>query len=230
MNLKSTLRDGASAIAFLAGRDAKSTAKAALRAESGDDTDDEKKDDKDKSKKAKAEGDKVPEDCGAADGDDTENGDDDEDKKKDAADGDDTDDKNGDYKDKTDAKASKADDGDKKDGDDDSDEKEMRGSSSVAQARTRERSRCRAIVTSAEAKRNPALANHLAFKTTMTRGEAIEALKEAPASAASSDRSARNPQLAPQGGGEGGSSKQAVASSWDAAMKKQRVEAPARKR
>ena len=60
---------------------------------------------------------------------------------------------------------------------------EMTGYSEIAAARRRERARCAAIFATKAAGANPALAAHLAFNTTLTRSEAIRALKTAPAAA-----------------------------------------------
>ncbi|BET09427.1 hypothetical protein THI4931_04690 [Pandoraea sputorum] len=100
------------------------------------------------------------------------------------------------------------------------DEGEMRGKSSAARARRREQARCAAIMGSRAAARNPVLAANLAFKTRMTRAEAIDTLEAtpAPASAAHSTRAARNPSL----GGDGGakpSRQQALAARWDENLK-----------
>lgn len=106
---------------------------------------------------------------------------------------------------------------DDRDPDAEDDEGEMRGKSSAARARRREQARCAAIMGSKAAARNPVLAANLAFKTRMTRAEAIETLEgtPAPASAVHSNRAARNPSL----GGDGGakpSRQQALAARWDA--------------
>ncbi|WP_087688048.1 hypothetical protein [Pandoraea sp. PE-S2R-1] len=100
------------------------------------------------------------------------------------------------------------------------DDGEMRGKSAAARARRREQARCAAIMGSKAAARNPVLAANLAFKTRMTRAEAIDTLEATPASAsaAHSTRAARNPSL----GGDGGakpSRQQALAARWDANLK-----------
>lgn len=59
--------------------------------------------------------------------------------------------------------------------DDDSDE-EMRGNSAAANARRRERARCKAIFSCAAAGVRPDVAASLAFSTTMSRSEAIAVL------------------------------------------------------
>jgi hypothetical protein len=112
----------------------------------------------------------------------------------------------------------------------DDDEDEMRGESPAAQARTRERSRCMAILTSEGAQLNPALAGHLAFNTSMTRQQAIAALSDAPAApkpSAGSGREQRNPSLDPAGGERSGSA--STVKSWDAAFAKAGGRPPASK-
>ena len=109
----------------------------------------------------------------------------------------------------------KNDDEDKKDDDED----EMRGKSAAASARRRERSRCAAILGSKYAVNNVVLAANLAFKTTMTRNQAVGVLRDTPAAVESnnSDRTARrNPSLG-SGGEQANGSKAAVESSWDRA-------------
>ncbi len=63
-------------------------------------------------------------------------------------------------------------------GDDDSDGKEAAETAerSVRAARLRERARCAAIFGAKEAARNPMLAAHLAFETSLTRSQAIATL------------------------------------------------------
>ncbi|MGN6528466.1 MAG: hypothetical protein ACTHL8_18915 [Burkholderiaceae bacterium] len=61
---------------------------------------------------------------------------------------------------------------------------EMTGDSDVADARRRERARCAAIFACEAAAGNLALAAHLAFNTTLTRREAVKALRVASAAAA----------------------------------------------
>lgn len=100
------------------------------------------------------------------------------------------------------------------------DDEEMRGKSAVARARLREQARCAAIFASKAAARNPMLAANLAFKTRMTRAEAIATLEgaPAPASAAHVNRSMRNPILGADGGAKP-SPQQALAARWDANLK-----------
>ncbi|WP_143325536.1 hypothetical protein [Caballeronia sordidicola] len=104
--------------------------------------------------------------------------------------------------------------------DDDDDEEEMRGTGAAAQARRRERARCACILGSKAAAYNVVLAANLAFKTTMTRQEALAVLEETPAAAAAPLASQRqNPNLG-NGGDRNPNSKQAIASGWEVAMKK----------
>lgn len=60
---------------------------------------------------------------------------------------------------------------------------EMCGTSPVACARRRERARCAAIILSDAGKRNPAAAQALAFRSRMTRSEAVALLNAMPAAA-----------------------------------------------
>jgi len=109
---------------------------------------------------------------------------------------------------------------DDSDPDAEDDEGEMRGKSAAARARRREQARCAAIMGSKAAARNPVLAANLAFKTRMTRAEAIATLEgtPAPASAAHSNRAARNPNLGADGGTKP-SRQQALAARWDENLK-----------
>lgn len=93
------------------------------------------------------------------------------------------------------------------------DENEMRGNSQAARARRREQARCAAIFASKGAARNPVLAANLAFKTRMTRAEAIATLEATPAPAGHSDRSARNPVIGTNAVKP--SPQQALAARWD---------------
>lgn len=195
MSIRSLAARGLS-FAHLAGLSAKASKaeddedKKDARAE--DDSDDEDK----KDAKAEFDDDKKDDDKSAkskakADDEDAE---DDEDKEK--------------AEDDEDKKDAKADDGD--------DDEEMRGKSAVAKARRREQARCAAIFASPAAARNPVLAANLAFKTRMTRTEALATLEgtPAPASAAHVDRAARNPKIGIDGGAKQ-SPQQALAARWD---------------
>lgn len=116
--------------------------------------------------------------------------------------------------------ASKDDSGKGGDEDDDDPDEEMKGKSAAAQARRREQARCAAIFAHSAAGKNPQLAANLAFKTRMSRGEALAILEgtpaPAPSRAAHPGRGAQNPNLsaapAPQA-----SKQQSVDASWEAA-------------
>ncbi|WP_227105157.1 hypothetical protein [Chromobacterium rhizoryzae] len=122
------------------------------------------------------------------------------------------------------AKRARADDDDESAEDDerDDDEDELRGKSSAASARRRERARCAAIMGSKYAAGNPVLAANLAFNTSMTRKQAVAVLRDTPAaSSPGQGRSARNPALG-AGGERSGNSRAAAASSWDTSMQRAR--------
>jgi len=125
----------------------------------------------------------------------------------------------GDDDDKKSKSKSKASDEDKKD--DDPDE-EMRGNSTAAVARRREQARCASIFASSHAARNPVLAANLAFKTRMSRSEALAVLEATPTGAAAptnASRASRNPNVG-SGTNTQQSSQQSIATGWDAAFKK----------
>ncbi|MBB5444644.1 MULTISPECIES: hypothetical protein [unclassified Paraburkholderia] len=100
------------------------------------------------------------------------------------------------------------------------DDEEMRGKSAAARARLREQARCAAIFASPAAGRNPMLAANLAFKTRMSRAEALATLEgtPAPSSASHASRAARNPNLGVDAGAKQ-SPQQALAARWDANLK-----------
>lgn len=137
---------------------------------------------------------------------------------------DDKDEKDGKAKGKK-ARAEDDDDDERADEDDD-DEEEMRDKSSAARARRREQARCASIMGAREAGRNVELAANLAFKTRMTRQEALAVLRSTPAASIAPQRADRNPSLG-TGGERAGGSRQAVSASWDRAMN--RAAGPARK-
>ena len=76
-----------------------------------------------------------------------------------------------------------------------------------------QQARCAAIFASKGAARNPVLAANLAFKTRMTRAEAIATLEGTPAPAGHSDRAARNPSIGTTAAKQ--SPQQALAARWD---------------
>lgn len=200
MSLQDRLRAGAASFSHLAG-----IGRTPVAARADDDDDRRPDDDKD-SRRAED--------------------DDDEDKKTDGkkgrrAEDDDDKDRDGDEDKKTDSKKGRrADDGDDDDGDEDSDKEEMRGRSTVASARARERGRCAAIFLSRHAAGNPAMAAQLAFGTKLSRKEAIAVLASAPRGAAGSlGRSGRNPDLGP-GGERAATSDQAIQAGWDRSFTK----------
>jgi cobalamin biosynthesis protein CobT len=157
-----------------------------LAARAEDETDDEKKEREDKERAAQ----------------------DDEYEKKEAA-GEDTgesdDDKDARHARQT-ARGATAEDDSDDDGDDDSDKKDMRGSGSGSQAFRRATARCAAIFATQAAGRNPVLAAELAFRSELTRSEAIRALRAAvstmPTVAHRPDRAAANPKMG-SGAGNG---------------------------
>lgn len=144
-----------------------------------------------------------------------------------ASEADDEDAEDDDKKDDTAKKGKKAkaaeeekDEDDERADDEDDDDEEMRGKSADARARRREQARCASIMGSKAAGRNVELAANLAFKTRMTRQEALAILQSTPAATAPSQgRSARNPSLG-AGGEVQGNSRQAAAAGWDRAFAK----------
>lgn len=188
MTIRSLAARGLS-FAHLAGLSAK-----ASKAEDDEDKKDAKAEDDEEKKDAKAEFDDDKKDddksAKAEDDDGKEKDDEDDEEKKDA----------------------KADDGD--------DDEEMRGKSAVAKGRLREQARCAAIFASKAAARNPVLAANLAFTTRMSRQEALAVLEgtPAPASAAHTNRAARNPNIGTDGGAKQ-SPQQAMAARWDQNLK-----------
>lgn len=118
------------------------------------------------------------------------------------------------------AEDDKPDEGDDKKCEDDDKDEEMKGASAVARGRLREQARCASIFASQAAARNPVLAANLAFKTRMSRAEALSLLEATPGAAAlgNAARSARNPNVS-TGGSAQPTSAQASATAWDRAFK-----------
>ncbi|MGF6549316.1 hypothetical protein [Paraburkholderia youngii] len=115
-----------------------------------------------------------------------------------------------------------AEDDDDTDPDAEDDDDEMRGKSAAARARRRERARCAAIMGSKAAARNVELAANLAFKTSMTRQEALAILRSSPGASTASQsqrRADRNPQLGAGGEMQRNPQREAV-SGWDRAFAK----------
>jgi hypothetical protein len=168
-------------------------------------------------KTAKAEGDDKPKDDDPKAGGASAEGDDDDDPERKKRDDESDDDYASRMKKMDDDEAAAAGGSSSAAADDDDDDKdeEMRGNSAVAQGRRREQARCAAIFGSQEAARNPVLAANLAFKSRMSRAEALAILSSTPAAAGSpnSDRQARNPRVGADAPPV--SSQQAVAKSWD---------------
>ena len=116
------------------------------------------------------------------------------------------------------------------DGDDESDEKDMATdgkSKAVRCARSRERTRCAAILGAPEAAKNIQLAAHLAFETTLSRSAAMAALKKGIAASSPGGLAGRMATVTPPNVHAGVERSQAaprgaIAASWDRAMTKNR--------
>ena len=105
----------------------------------------------------------------------------------------------------------------------DDDEEEMAGKGKKATARRRERARCRAVLTSPHAAKNPGVAMYLALQTAMPRQQVLAMLEAMPKGAGGLDaRMAAVPQP-PVGAGaapQPGQGAVAIASAWDTAFAK----------
>lgn len=110
---------------------------------------------------------------------------------------------------------------------DELEEEELHGDSPVAQARLRERARCKAIITSEAGQRNPSLSHALAFNTRLGRTEALQMLLLAESCAESEFAHLANIY----GGGRGGRAERnaasksptaaALAAQWDEVFARQ---------
>ncbi len=124
------------------------------------------------------------------------------------------------------APAAETEDGEEGEDDDvekDDDEEEMAGKGRKASARRRERARCRAVLTSPQAAKNPGVAMYLALQTAMPRQQVLAMLEAMPKGAGGLDaRMAAVPQP-PVGSGaapQPGQGVIAIASAWDVAFAK----------
>lgn len=111
---------------------------------------------------------------------------------------------------------------DDEEGDDDRDREDMRGGNATSHAFRRGMARCAAIFRAEAAGRNPVLAAQFAFDSSLTRGEAIRALRAAVNAMPRGERPGRaaaNPQLGPGGGGSlAGTGPARSGALWDKAI------------
>ncbi|MEJ0019726.1 MAG: hypothetical protein WDN25_24870 [Acetobacteraceae bacterium] len=105
----------------------------------------------------------------------------------------------------------------------DDDEEEMAGKGKKAAARRRERARCRAVLTSPHAAKNPGVAMYLALQTAMPRQQVLAMLEAMPKGAGGLDARMAGVPQPPVGAGaapQPGQGAVAIASAWDAAFAK----------
>jgi hypothetical protein len=103
----------------------------------------------------------------------------------------------------------------------DDDEEEMAGKGRKASARRRERARCRAVLTSPHAAKNPGVAMYLVLQTAMPRQQVLAMLEAMPKGASGLDARMAGVPQPPVGAGaapQPGQSAIAIASAWDAAF------------
>jgi hypothetical protein len=124
------------------------------------------------------------------------------------------------------APAAEIEDGEEGDDDDvekDDDEEELAGKGKKASARRRERARCRAVLTSPHAAKNPGVAMYLALQTAMPRQQVVAMLEAMPKGAGGLDARMAGVPQPPVGAGaapQSGQGAVAIASAWDAAFAK----------
>ena len=124
------------------------------------------------------------------------------------------------------APAAETEDGEEGEDDDvekDDDEEEMAGKGKKASARRRERARCRAVLTSPHAAKNPGVAMYLALQTAMPRQQVLAMLEAMPKGAGGLDARMAGVPQPPVGAGaapQPGQGAVAIASAWDAAFAK----------
>ncbi len=105
----------------------------------------------------------------------------------------------------------------------DDDEEELAGKGRKASARRRERARCRAVLTSPHAAKNPGVAMYLALQTAMPRQQVLAMLGAMPKGAGGLDARMAGVPQPPVGAGaapQPGQGAVAIASAWDAAFAK----------
>jgi hypothetical protein len=103
------------------------------------------------------------------------------------------------------------------------DEEELAGNGKKASARRRERARCRAVLTSPHAAKNPGVAMYLALQTAMPRQQVLAMLEAMPKGAGGLDARMAGVPQPPVGAGAApqvGQGAVAIASAWDAAFAK----------
>jgi hypothetical protein len=121
------------------------------------------------------------------------------------------------------AETENGDEGEDDDVEKDDDEEEMTGKGKKAAARRRERARCRAVLTSPHAAKNPGVAMYLALQTAMPRQQVLAMLEAMPKGAVGLDARMAGVPQPPVGAGatsQPGQGAVAIASAWDTAFAK----------